>query len=84
MQQTGKTKFIKSQYEIFIRSKYLTQDFNDLSSLFGFPPKIIWIRTGNLKTQSIADILINYNEDIIKFMDDSNYGCFEVFSIHTK
>ena len=32
-------------------------DFNDLNSLFGFPPKIIWIRTGNIKTQSIVDIL---------------------------
>lgn len=59
-------------------------DFNDLSSLYGFPPKIIWIRTGNLKTQSLADILLNYNEDIIKFMNDSNYGCFEIFRIKSK
>lgn len=22
-------------------------DFNDLNSLYGFPPKVIWIRTGN-------------------------------------
>jgi predicted nuclease of predicted toxin-antitoxin system len=22
-------------------------DFNDLTALFGFPPKIIWIRSGN-------------------------------------
>jgi predicted nuclease of predicted toxin-antitoxin system len=25
-------------------------DFNDLNLLRGFPPKIIWIRIGNLKT----------------------------------
>jgi predicted nuclease of predicted toxin-antitoxin system len=25
-------------------------DFNDLTALNGFPPKIIWIRSGNLMT----------------------------------
>jgi len=32
--------------------------FNDLNLLFGFPPKIIWIRTGNLATQNLASLLI--------------------------
>ena len=59
-------------------------DFNDLNSLYGFPPKIIWIRTGNLKTQSIVDILINYNDDIVKFINDRNYGCFEIFNVRSK
>ena len=27
-------------------------DFNDLNSLLGFPPKVIWVRTGNLKTKT--------------------------------
>jgi len=53
-------------------------DFNDLNSLFGFPPKIIWIRTGNLKTQVIIDILIDYSQDIDKFIEDNKYGCFEI------
>ncbi len=56
-------------------------DFNDLNSLYGFSPKIIWIRAGNLKTQAIADILTNHNKEIIEFMNDSNYGCFEIFSL---
>jgi predicted nuclease of predicted toxin-antitoxin system len=56
-------------------------DFNDLNSLFGFPPKIIWIRLGNLKTQAIVDILINYSEVIEKFVADSNFGCFEIFRV---
>lgn len=30
-------------------------DFNDLTALYGFPPKIVWIRSGNLKTDDIAD-----------------------------
>jgi predicted nuclease of predicted toxin-antitoxin system len=59
-------------------------DFNDLTSLFGFPPKIIWIRTGNIKTQSIINILIDYSQDIDKFIKNSEYGCFEIFRIKNK
>jgi len=59
-------------------------DFNDLSTLYGFPPKIIWIRTGNLKTQAIADILNDYSDEIIKFMENNNFGCFEIFKLKTK
>jgi len=56
-------------------------DFNDLNSLYGFPPKIIWIRTGNLKTMEIADILRNYSKDIDNFIDDNNFGCFEILKL---
>lgn len=53
-------------------------DFNELNSLYGFPPKIIWIRTGNLKTQVIVDLLISQHHQIQQFLEDSNYGCFEI------
>ena len=56
-------------------------DFNELNSLFGFPPKIIWIRTGNLKPQAIADIIIDYSKEIDKFNEDKKYGCFEIFRL---
>lgn len=53
-------------------------DFNEINSLFGFPPKIIWIRTGNMKTQGILDTLIEYSEEIERFIADENFGCFEI------
>lgn len=56
-------------------------DFNELNSLLGFPPKIIWIRTGNLKTQTIIDMLIDNYLEILKFAEDINYGCFEIVRI---
>jgi len=56
-------------------------DFNDLNSLYGFPPKIIWIRTGNLKTKAILNIFIEYNEEIQKFLKDNDHGCLEIFRI---
>jgi predicted nuclease of predicted toxin-antitoxin system len=59
-------------------------DFNDLNLLNGFPPKIIWIRTGNLKTQAILNILIDYYLEFEKFISDDNYGCFEIITIKNK
>lgn len=59
-------------------------DFNDLNSLYGFPPKIIWIRTGNLKTQAIVGILIDYSDEINRFINDIKYGCFEIFRLKSK
>jgi predicted nuclease of predicted toxin-antitoxin system len=56
-------------------------DFNELNTLFGFPPKIIWIRTGNLKTQAIIDLLNNQRDEIQQFIEDENYGCFEIIKI---
>jgi predicted nuclease of predicted toxin-antitoxin system len=77
-----------SDYQIWEFAKkhdysIITQDsdFNSLNSLYGFPPKIIWIRTGNLKTQLIAEILIEIYSDIEKFIDDKNYGCFEIIRL---
>ena len=56
-------------------------DFNDTNSLHGFPPKVIWIRTGNMRTQAIATILSDYSSDIKAFTIDDNYGCFEIIRI---
>lgn len=53
-------------------------DFNDLNTLYGFPPKIIWIRLGNIKTQSLAQLLIDYYNEIESFASDEKYGCFEI------
>lgn len=53
-------------------------DFNDLNSLYGFPPKLIWIRTGNITTQNIVDLLLEYFNDIVLFENNSEYGCFEI------
>lgn len=33
-------------------------DFNYLLSLYGMPPKVIWIRRGNCKTSEIVDRLL--------------------------
>jgi predicted nuclease of predicted toxin-antitoxin system len=54
---------------------------NDLNNLYGFPPKIIWIRTGNLKTKAILDILIDYYSELEKFASDNSLGFFEIIQL---
>ena len=58
-------------------------DFNDLNSLYGFPPKIIWIRTGNLRTEELANILKNNFTEIQSFENNPEFGCFEILTIKT-
>lgn len=40
-------------------------DFVDLNVIRGIPPKIIWMKTGNLTTKSVAELL-NKNSSLIK------------------
>ena len=56
-------------------------DFNDLNSLYGFPPKIIWIRTGNLRTEELAFILKSHFSEIQDFENNPNFGCFEILTL---
>jgi len=52
-------------------------DFCDLSVIKSFPPKIIWIRTGNTTTKNLLNLLRN-KHDIIKLFLIENYGCLEI------
>ena len=53
-------------------------DFNDLAMIDGHPPKIIWIRLGNLKTQEILEVLENHSNEIELFILDQDHSCFKV------
>lgn len=35
-------------------------DFVDLNAIRGTPPKIIYLNTGNLTTQSVSDLIMNH------------------------
>jgi predicted nuclease of predicted toxin-antitoxin system len=59
-------------------------DFNDLNSLYGFPPKIIWVRAGNLSTKAIFEILMDHLSNLQSFIDDPNFGSFEIIRLKNK
>ncbi len=47
-------------------------DYFDISLIKGHPPKIIWIRTGNMATIEITDLMIRNVDSIISFLTDVN------------
>ncbi|MES2795255.1 MAG: DUF5615 family PIN-like protein [Bacteroidota bacterium] len=54
-------------------------DFEDLSNLLGFPPKVILMRTGNSSTNFVSNILIEKLNEIQTFIQSENYGVFEIY-----
>jgi predicted nuclease of predicted toxin-antitoxin system len=43
------------------------EDFSELQNLFSYPPKIIWLRTGNASTSEIASLLISSRIALVNF-----------------
>ena len=56
-------------------------DFYDFSIIKGFPPKIIWIRTGNKTTENLEIVLRKKYSLIRHFLNNSEhsvFGCLEI------
>lgn len=67
----------KEQYTIVT----FDADFYDLVTLYGHPPKVIWLRIGNTSSDSLIKVFHNFSEVIKAFLIDSNYadiGCLEI------
>ena len=45
-------------------------DFNNLSFLFGGPPKVLWIQLGNCSTRDIETVLRSRHGDLSAFFGD--------------
>lgn len=54
-------------------------DFLEFNTLYGSPPKIIWLRTGNLTTNHLAELIIHRRKLIRAFLEDSSR---EILQIH--
>lgn len=56
-------------------------DFADIANIKGCPPKIIWLRTGNMSTKNIIEILNIHKTVITIFIespDFSEIACLEI------
>lgn len=56
-------------------------DFYDLVTLYGHPPKVIWLRMGNTSSDNLVNVLQNHSDIIKAFVDDLNYkdiSCLEI------
>jgi len=54
-------------------------DFNDLIAMRGFPPKIVWLRTGNCSRQFTVDLLIHSKQTIQELLNSEENGLLEIF-----
>jgi|SRR3989344_2738312 len=54
-------------------------DFSERSILLGYPPKVIWLRTGNVSTDNIKNLLTDRYQDIVSFEKDKNSGSLEIY-----
>ena len=54
-------------------------DFNDLIAIRGFPPKIIWLRTGNCSRKSTSETLFRSKLSILEFLKSDESGLLEIF-----
>ncbi len=54
-------------------------DFNDLSALYGHPPKVIWLKCGNQPRRRIVEILLSIRVDVQAFADNPALSCLEVY-----
>ena len=59
-------------------------DFYDMVTLYGHPPKIIWLRLGNTSSQNLIRIIQAQAETIKSFLTDlqhENMSCLEICNL---
>ena len=56
--------------ELMIVSK--DSDFHQRSFVFGYPPKVVWIRLGNCSTTDVEQVIRKNFESIKNFYDDAD------------
>ena len=57
----------------------MDEDFESLSHLYGYPPKVILLKTGNQSTGYIAELFQNRLDAIIEFFNNRDLGILEIY-----
>ena len=55
------------------------EDFIEIQNLLSFPPKIIWLRTGNIGTEEICNRLTSLEGEINSFLENDDSGIYEIY-----
>ena len=55
-------------------------DFNDICTLYNFPPHIIWLRLGNSRVSIAQDVLIKHKDKICLIVGENKIGIIEIFN----
>jgi predicted nuclease of predicted toxin-antitoxin system len=54
-------------------------DFADMATLYGPPPKVIWLRCGNQNTDTIEARLRSHKDELEAFEHDETAACWEIY-----
>ena len=54
-------------------------DFHELSTLFGTPPTLIWLKTGNQSKTSVLRSLLDHTDEINSALHQGNKSCIEIY-----
>jgi predicted nuclease of predicted toxin-antitoxin system len=54
-------------------------DFINYSTIYGYPPKIVIMKTGNLRRIYVQELLFKYLDDIKLLHKSSETGILEIF-----
>jgi predicted nuclease of predicted toxin-antitoxin system len=65
-----------AEHDFVVVSK--DSDFHQRSLLYGFPPKVIWVRTGNCSTEQVFRTLRNHADDVRRFSLDDEASFLEI------
>lgn len=54
------------------------EDFYEWQVMKGYPPKVIWLRSGNVGMKQIAEKLNSNSDTILEFNQDKEIGIIEI------
>ncbi|MCE2996152.1 MAG: DUF5615 family PIN-like protein [Cyclobacteriaceae bacterium] len=54
-------------------------DFQHIQMVFGFPPKVIWLRLGNTSTLNILNCILGKSDTNEEFVKNSEVGTLEIY-----
>lgn len=57
----------------------LDSDFHELATLYGAPPKIVWLKCGNRPRWYVAGLLLQHREQIEAFGHDPEFAVLEIY-----
>jgi predicted nuclease of predicted toxin-antitoxin system len=57
----------------------LDSDFHELATLYGPPPKIVWLKCGNRPRQYVARLLCQHHRLLSVFNDDPQPAVLEIY-----
>ena len=55
------------------------KDLPSIGSVKGFPPRIIWLRTGNLSNESLISLFTTRADQFSAFVNNDKNGCLLVY-----